>query len=173
MTESLDEKPEEHGVSAELVAGLSSPVGFVMLNWAFIEQYLASIIESTSDAAAKAGIKVERPRPYAPRLAYVRSLFANIADAQPFQASWQGISDGLDRLEPVRHALSHGTIGAYDADKKVLTFNKVNPDPTKSFHQIEPILISVDNIERAADVSTELATRLGELAAQMMDAFLA
>lgn len=156
------------GVTPDLIERLSGPVGFVTLNWPFIEETMAYITEITADAVQAAGLRVKRERSFKERFNYMRRIFTSVPALASHAKFFEQIAADIDQLTPVRHALTHGRMTSFDSETEIVRFIKINPDRAGQYHIVDTIKLSPEVIDNAGRVSLLIVTNLGRLARALL-----
>lgn len=162
----------DHGITNDLVKDLSSPVGFIIINWAFIDQHLSGIAEAIWGEIEKDALKLKRGRQYSEKAKALAIAFAELRSLSEYKDRFANLLEHAEKVTEIRHVFCHGTLHHFDPEKKVLTFVKVNPTKGRDAHEMEEVSISADNIFRCAVISLDLATELGKLATELVAKFL-
>jgi hypothetical protein len=123
----MDQRPDNNGITRDLINEIADPVGFLMLNWAQIDQALSAISLVTKPIALKHGLFKKHYWSFSDKLKHVSMLFEKLDELQPFRDATLKAPRFVADAQVIRDAVVHGIIHRHHPETGMLEFLKVNP----------------------------------------------
>jgi hypothetical protein len=164
----MDEQPDNNGITRELIAEIADPVGFLMLNWAYIDQALSAISVVTQPVATKHGIFEKHFRHFSDKLKHVSILFEKIEELQPFRDATLKALRFVAEAQVIRDAVVHGCLHRFDVKTGMLEFLKVNPQNKGQSHGGELVKFTLEVLKIDATNTYIIANKLTALSVLLL-----
>jgi hypothetical protein len=164
----MDEQSDNNGITHELIAEIADPVGFLMLNWAHIDQALSALSEVTQPIATKHGVFEKHQRQFSDKLTHVTMLFEKIDELQPFRNATLKALRFVSEAQVMRNAIIHGIIHRHHIETGLLEFSKVNPTKDGQAHDIEIVSFTITDFKTHAKNTHLIANDLTALSVRLL-----
>jgi hypothetical protein len=148
MDGKTDQLPGASEITSDVVASIADPIGFLMLNWAHIDQALSAISMATKPIALKHGLFEKHYRQFSKKLKHVRLLFEKIPELQPHRDATLKALRFVAAAQIVRDAVVHGILHQYDPERGMFVFLKVNPLNKDQSHGGETVSFTLEVLNR-------------------------
>ncbi len=171
MEEPSVEKLRE--VPQDIIEPLCRAVGWVIVNWTFVEQNLTYWSYA---AYHRGGARFEPkglPRNFKKKVGFLRKAFREVDFARPFAAECVPYLDAAAIIVKTRDYLAHGTIHNYEPVNDVLVFAKVDNTKDQTDHQHEFLRLPLTDLIEQGNQCVRMTTSMIKISARIDQAFVA
>lgn len=166
-----DEDLTPQNLTPDLVEQLAKPIGFIVLQWAMIEQALVGQIEAVGHLGTAAGINVRRQGAFSDRVKVMRRLLESLPQLSPYKHHILALLDNLQNMQALRHTLVHGALQGLVPSHGKLIFNRLQPSQDQGGHDISQVSVKVEDLQKAMDAVAELRLLMTIAANELMKKF--
>jgi hypothetical protein len=148
-------------------------IGFVVVNWAVIEQQIDFLVNATfRDCGGKAlRNKGDIPRSLSQKTQFLKDCFKKLAPLKPFAAEGLNLVGRVSNLSTERHDLVHGAITNLEPVNGVFHFRKVEYE--KENHAVAPFTFDPPAFSKLETALGDVLTELIAFSQRMADSFRA
>lgn len=154
--------------------GFCSAIGFVEVNWAFIEQQITHWCQLqfvTFKWRGKDGKDRDCPKPYSRKVRFLRGGFAKIPAMSSYSQEGIALLDRADELSETRHDLTHAVITHMESKngKYMMENLKVGRDGLQT---IKSVVFDVRGFPKLGEKLARLGSDAVHFSHRLQDAFL-
>ena len=148
-------------------------IGFVVVNWAVIEQQIDNLVNVTFKDCGGRDLrkKADIPRSFSQKAKFLKECFKKLGPLKPFAGEGLSLVGRACNLSVERHNLVHGAVTSLVPVNGTFEFRKVGYE--REDHTIEPFTWHPDDFSKLAKSLGDLTTDLIALSQKLADKFLA
>ena len=152
----------------EVLESVFPSVGFIAVNWTFIEMHLDSWTAVIFHFARH--IEKEIPKAFSRKARFLRKCFRRVPELHALRDEGLSYIERACVLSSVRHFAVHGVPSQYDETDQCITFSRLGLDDDKTLHTLETLRITQADLMRKGREAFLLAEQASEFSFRLFEA---
>lgn len=161
----------ENPVPKEVVDPLCTAVGYVVINWAFVEGALDTCINTIYLYAGGRHVETELPGAISRKITFVRRCLKSIDALGPFKDEGIALLKRVNVVKDTRHMVVHGCVTKYEPKDHRFTFTKIEPINNRTDQELNRLTITAQKLMEDGSECLSLWKALIQFSHRLMDAF--
>lgn len=161
-----------HNLTAETLAPLCPLAGELIINWSLMDSIIVKMVAAIYHAAGGKHEHPTMPFEFSRRVKFLRRCVKKIPALAPFASEMNEITRIAKVLLPIRDFIIHGAISAYDPDRQVYTFEKLDIDYSDNMHEANRLHVRLTDLDDAIAGIQKITPMAAALADRLVETFL-
>jgi hypothetical protein len=151
------------------LTALSYAVGFIVINWALIEQSMDHCVRAIYRGCNGKCIRPRLPVSCKPKIEFLEASLKTLLQLEEFKEDGLMLLRDIADIADMRNNLVHGVIESIHSDSGVYTFNRLKTHPDS--HSVLVFKFNLQTAPKFVARSQEVQTKIGMLATSLNERF--